>query len=154
MRLHGLSRRGFTAGSYLITLGTAARRHTNRAWSRRTILIPSRHEREEIERRERCMLNSIDEFIISEFKDNYMRLDTETCFIDFYLYISIISWCSGFFWIVTNITKLFLSYQILALNVFTIYLKQYIISILYCVNLCSYISLYILGILFNNGGIL
>lgn len=45
MRLHGLSRRGFTAGSYLITLGTAVRRRTNRA--ERMYLYPRREgERE------------------------------------------------------------------------------------------------------------
>lgn len=72
MRLHGLSRRGFTAGSYLITLGTA----TRIAWSRRTILIPS-PEREGIER---SMQSSIgDEFII-ESRDNSI-LDAETIFI-------------------------------------------------------------------------
>lgn len=40
-----LSHRGFTAGSYLITLGTAVRRHTNCAWS--DILISSTWKRYE-----------------------------------------------------------------------------------------------------------
>lgn len=46
MRLHGLSRRGFTAGSYLITLGTAARRHTNRARGATYTFAESERERE------------------------------------------------------------------------------------------------------------
>lgn len=72
MRLHGLSCRGFTAGSYLITLGTATR--IARGAVQYSYHAPAR------EGIERGMQSSIgDEFII-ESRDNSI-LDAETIFI-------------------------------------------------------------------------